>query len=157
MAELISRILGKMTAWGADDEYEETYSDDIEETAAQETPAPEPLVRERTGGRRAGKVVDIRQASSQQVIIMQPSCIEAAQEASNHLRAGRTVICNFERIDQKVAQRVIDFITGATFALEGQIHKVSPAIFVAVPRHVALLDENGGDSPESIQVAGLAR
>ena len=73
---------------------------------------------------------------------MQPSDIEAAQQACDHIRAGKTVICNIEKVDPRVAQRVIDFITGSAYALDGKVMPVSSVIFVVAPRNTALVEGN---------------
>lgn len=141
MAAFFTNLLDKFRGFDSDEEYEENEYDETEETA-QEIQVPG---ESKTSlFRRQSRVVDFTKpaSSSQQVVIIQPSCIESAQEVCNHLRAGRTVICNYEKIDQKVAQRVMDFITGSTFAIDGQVHKVSPMIFVAIPRNISLMDEN---------------
>lgn len=141
MAAFFTKFMDKVRGFDSDEEYEEYEYEDVEETE------PEIQVPGDTKSsifRRQSRVVDFAKpaSSGQQVVIVQPSCIESAQEVTNHLRAGRTVICNFEKIDQKVAQRVMDFITGATYAIDGQVHKVSPMIFVTVPRNISLMDEN---------------
>ena len=89
---------------------------------------------------RRSKVVDYRPGSSQQMIMMKPANLSAAKEICNHLRAGRSVVCNFERIDQPVAQRVIDFISGAAHAVDGQVRPISNLIFMVLPRQVYFLD-----------------
>ncbi|MHB1453691.1 MAG: cell division protein SepF [Saccharofermentanales bacterium] len=141
MAAFLSRIIEKVKGYDLDDNYDEyeEYEDSNDSEPEIQVPGDA-----KTGlFRRQSKVVDFAkpQSNTQQVVIIQPSSIEAAQEVCNHLRGGRTVICNFEKVDQKVAQRVMDFITGATYAIDGQVHKVSPMIFVTVPRNVALMDE----------------
>ena len=73
---------------------------------------------------------------------MQPADIDSAQEASDHIKSGKTVICNIEKVDPKVAQRVIDFITGAAYALDGKVMPVSSVIFVVAPRQTALVEGN---------------
>jgi cell division inhibitor SepF len=50
------------------------------------------------------------------------------------------VICNIEKVDPRVAQRVIDFITGAAYALDGKVMPVSSVIFVVAPRNTALVE-----------------
>ena len=141
MAAFLTNLIDKFRGIDSDDEYdEEEYADSDE--INQEIQVPE---ESKTSlFRRQSRVVDFAKpiSAGQQVVIIQPSCIESAQEVCNHLRAGRTVICNYEKIDQKVAQRVMDFITGAAFAIDGQVHKVSPMIFVTVPRNISLMDEN---------------
>jgi len=142
MAAFLSKFLDKVRGYDIDDEYEDYEEYEEEEETEEEINVPEDT---RTGlFRRQAKVVDFAKTShsGQQVVIIQPSSIESAQEVCNHLRGGRTVICNFEKIDQKIAQRVMDFVTGATYAIDGQVHKVSPMIFVTVPRNVSLMDDS---------------
>jgi cell division inhibitor SepF len=143
MAAFFNKIIDKVRGFDQEDEYDE-YEVLVEEDSEQDQEIDLPS-ENRTGFfRKNTKVVDFgkKHNSGQQVVIIQPSSIESAQEVSNHLRSGRTVICNFEKIDQKIAQRVMDFITGAAYALDGQVHKISPMIFLTVPRNISLLDEN---------------
>lgn len=139
MADLLNRLFNRLGSFrdetDYDDEYEQAeYEEQEPVEAAAEEPRPGPF-------RRQNKVVDFKPApGQQQVVIMQPSDIEAAQQACNHIRAGKTVICNIEKVDPKVAQRVIDFITGAAFALDGKVMPVSSVIFVVAPRNTALVE-----------------
>lgn len=142
MATFLNRIISKVRGFDADDDYDEYENEDYFDDSDEEIEVPGDA---KTGlFRRQTKVVEFNKnhSSGQQVVIVQPSCIESAQEVCNHIRSGRTVICNFETVDQKVAQRVMDFITGSTYAVDGQVHKVSPMIFVTVPRNTSLLDDN---------------
>ncbi|HHT24327.1 MAG TPA: cell division protein SepF [Clostridiaceae bacterium] len=84
--------------------------------------------------RSPGRVVDLNQKSyQQQIVIIEPSNIESAQQVCDDVRSGKTVICNIEKIDPKIAQRVIDFITGAAYALRGNVMPISALIFVVAP------------------------
>ena len=141
MAAFLERFMEKVRGYDSEDEYEEYDYDDIED---QDEEIHVPVEQKSGFFRKQSKVVDFNKSGNQgqQVVIIQPSCIESAQEVCNHLRSGRTVICNFETIEPKVAQRVMDFITGATYAIDGQVHKVSPMIFVTVPRNISLMDDN---------------
>jgi cell division inhibitor SepF len=125
-----------------EDEYEQEETAEPEMASMPEEPRPGPFRRQQ------GKVVDFKPSGQQQVVIMQPGDIEAAQQASDHIRAGKTVICNIEKVDGKVAQRVIDFITGAAYALDGKVMPVSSVIFVVAPRNTTLVE--GGIVNESM-------
>lgn len=139
MAEFINRLLSKFGHAYEEDVYEEAYDEPSYEEASSET---EPIVETRFPFRRpSGKIVDMRAPAAQnQVVIMQPGDIEAAQQACDHIRAGKTVICNIEKVDPKIAQRVIDFITGSAYALDGRVMPVSSVIFVVAPRNTSLLE-----------------
>ncbi|NLZ72112.1 MAG: cell division protein SepF [Clostridiaceae bacterium] len=94
-----------------------------------------PIVEHSKEHRRPNnRVVEINQKSyQQQIVIMEPSNIETAQQVCDDVRSGKTVICNIEKIDPKIAQRVIDFITGAAHALRGNVMPISALIFVVAP------------------------
>jgi cell division inhibitor SepF len=108
----------------------------------------EPLTSNIRRPQTTSRVVDFKSGSQQQVVVMQPADIESAQQACDHIRSGKTVICNIEKVDPKVAQRVIDFITGAAYALDGKVLPVSSVIFVVAPRNTSLLE--GGITGQSM-------
>ena len=54
----------------------------------------------------------------------------------NTLLSGRTVILNLEGLDLEIAQRIIDFTSGATFAISGNLQKISNYIFLVTPTNV---------------------
>jgi cell division inhibitor SepF len=136
MADLLNRLFSRLNSFrdevDYEDEYEEPEYQEQETAEVPEEPRSSPF-------RRPGKIVDIK-SGGQQVVIMQPSDIEAAQQTCDHIRAGKTVICNIEKVDTKVAQRVIDFITGAAYALDGKVMPVSSVIFVVAPRNTTLVE-----------------
>ena len=144
MADFINRLLDRFGGFRDDIDYEDAYDDeayelDLEQEEQAEEPAALPFRRTAS----PNKVVDLRSTpSKQQVVVMQPADIESAQQACDHIRAGKTVICNIEKVDVKVAQRVIDFITGAAYALDGKVMPVSSVIFVVAPRQTALVEGN---------------
>lgn len=147
MADFFNRLLSRFGNAQDDLDYDENYSqDDVEFEPAETVEA----IRPSPFRRQQAKVVDIRSTPAgvqqQHVIILQPSDIETAQQACDHIRSGKTVICNIERVDTKVAQRVIDFITGAAYALDGRVMPVSSVIFVVAPRNTALIEGNTGHS-----------
>jgi len=99
------------------------------------------------------KVVPIKSVApgEQQLVILQPNNIQSAQRVCDHLRAGHTVICNIESVDAKIAQRVIDFISGSTYAMDGNVKPIDARAhsFVAVPRNVSLVDKDYSSANET--------
>ena len=156
MPEFLNRIFSKFS--GDDDAYYDDYEEAADYAEEPEAPAMETIVdSERV--RRDSKVVNFRGGGAQQLIVLKPSNIEMAKDIVNHLRAGRTVICNFERVDQPVAQRIVDFIYGAAHALDGAVQQISDLIFVIVPRTVAFLDgrEVHDDSMDYLRQVSYSR
>ena len=75
-------------------------------------------------------------SGSMEVCVIKPSSFEDAREIAETLLADRTVIVNMEGLDLGLAQRIIDFISGACYAIDGNLQKVSNYIFIVTPSNV---------------------
>lgn len=113
---------------------EKNYDDDEDD---DELPA-------RTSSRSSrsnNKVTPMRQPArrsgvSMEVCVIKPASVDDAREITETLLSGRTVILNLEGLDLEVAQRIIDFTSGATFAINGNLQKISNYIFLVTPTNV---------------------
>lgn len=76
------------------------------------------------------------QAASMEVCVIKPSSMEDTREIADTLVDNSTVILNLEGIDVELAQRIIDFTSGACYSLGGSLQKVSSYIFVLGPYNV---------------------
>lgn len=91
----------------------------------------------------SSKVTPMRQPASRrnnnanmEVCVVKPTSVDDSREITETLLAGRTVILNLEGMDLEIAQRIIDFISGATFAISGNLQKISNYIFLVTPTNV---------------------
>lgn len=108
------------------------------------------------------KVTPMRQPASRrnanmEVCVVKPASVDDSREITETLLAGRTVILNLEGMDLEIAQRIIDFISGATFAISGNLQKISNYIFLVTPTNVDIsgdLQDLLGGSMESANVRG---
>ena len=85
------------------------------------------------------KVTPMRQANrkaNMEVCVIKPTTVDDAREITETLLSGSTVILNLEGLDLEVAQRIIDFTSGATFAINGNLQKISNFIFLVTPTNV---------------------
>ena len=71
-----------------------------------------------------------------EVCVIKPTVVDDAREIADTLLTGRTVILNFEGLDLEIAQRIIDFTSGATFSIDGNLQKISNFIFLVTPTNV---------------------
>lgn len=85
---------------------------------------------------RSSKVVSMRK--NMEVTLIKPTSIEDAREICDFLLAGKTVVLNMEGIHTEIAQRIIDFTSGATYSMNGNLQKISNYIFIATPDSVEL-------------------
>jgi len=74
--------------------------------------------------------------SSNQVYVIKPQEFNEAQRVTDYLKEGRTIVINMEGIEVHAAQRIIDFIGGACYALDGSLQAISANIFIAAPRNI---------------------
>ena len=95
----------------------------------------------------------MRSASSHglEVIIKRPTSFDDAQEICDLLKSEHAIIVNLERLDHEMAQKMMDFIAGAIYALDAKIHQISGYIFCISPEKVDIsgdyfnmLSENTG-------------
>ncbi len=91
------------------------------------------------------KVVDFHSTASSikessmahmKVMVIEPKSFDDAQQVANCLKEKRPIIINFENTDEAAAKRIIDFISGTTYALSGEIKKVSRNVFLCAPSNV---------------------
>lgn len=123
---------------------EDEYYDD--EVDADEPSKPRFLSR--------SKVVPMKR--SMEVSMIKPTSIEDSKEICDYLLAGKAVVLNMEGLHTEVAQRIIDFTSGATYSMNGNLQKISNYIFIATPESVEL----SGDfqdliSGNTLDISGL--
>ena len=74
--------------------------------------------------------------ASMEVCVIKPTSFEDEFEITDTLLNGRTVIINMEGLNVEIAQRIIDFISGSVYAMQGNLQKISNFIFLATPNGV---------------------
>ena len=133
MSNFMNKMLN-MVGFGPEDEYEDDYG--YEEESVEPTAG----VFDRMSERRSSRVVKLHNSPNQlRVVVIQPESFEEAKDITNHLKDRRPIVVNIAAIDKQVAQKIIDFLSGAVYALEGDIQKVSRDIFLIVPSNVDIM------------------
>ncbi len=83
-----------------------------------------------------------QQTESINMVIFKPVEYEQAQTIIDYLKLQKPIIVNLDEIELSIAQRILDFITGAVYALAGDIKKAARNIFVVVPSNVEISNAN---------------
>lgn len=127
----------------ADDFYDDGEDDYYEEqpTPKKIVSKPEPVDDEKNKRTIVPKVTQIpkRQKTlgdGMEVCVIKPTTVEDAREITETLLANRTVVLNLEGLDVDIAQRIIDFTSGSTYAIRGNLQKISQYIFIITPPSV---------------------
>lgn len=77
-----------------------------------------------------------RTANGMEVCVIKPTSVDDAREITDTLLSNRTVVLNMEGLDVEIAQRIIDFTSGSTYAISGNLQKISHYIFIITPKSV---------------------
>ena len=149
----------------ADDDFDEIEENAVKPAAAPKQSAPAPskvMVKQERAERQtrpvaSSKITPMRssrkanQGPNMEVCVIKPSSMEDTREIADTLVDNSTVILNLEGIDVELAQRIIDFTSGACYSLGGSLQKVSSYIFVLGPYNVDITGDLqnilGGSAP----------
>ena len=99
--------------------------------------------KKRFGRKTNNKVVNMQQSQPNAIkmVISQPTTFEQSDEICSFLKERKSVIVNLEYVNKDVARRIVDFISGGVYALDGYIQKVSNSIFLVAPSNYEITNE----------------
>jgi len=103
---------------------EDTEEESLEEVDFVRTPA------------RKAAVLNLHSSKNMRLVIVKPYEFAEAQQIVENIKARKPVLVNLEETEISEARRIVDFISGATYALDGNMQKVSQQIFVFAPSQV---------------------
>ncbi|MBR4308638.1 MAG: cell division protein SepF [Oscillospiraceae bacterium] len=134
-----------------DDEYDEYDDEEIMEEEV--APAPSRTTYTTRGAaavsstplsdsRSSGRVMSISSPSTMQVIVVKPERFDQVTEIADRLRDKQSVVLNLESTNKDVARRLVDFLSGCAYALDGNIQKVAISTYLITPYNVEVLGDN---------------
>lgn len=125
---------------GIGDDYE--YEDDITEEEIAEAESrmdrqnERPSKFARNAARESNVVPMNSMANAMKLVVIEPTSFEESPRLVDSLKERKPVIINLEKIDSETARKIFDFLSGATYALNGNVQKVANNIFVFAPDNV---------------------
>ena len=134
MAKLFDKVIGIMGF--SDEEPEEDYYEEFEQEKERNQ-----RQEEDRSARKNAQVVSIHSQKQVRVVVMEPASFEDAQSIADQLKTRRPVIVNLESAEKELAKRIVDFISGTTYALNGNMQKVGNGVFLFVPANVDISGE----------------
>ena len=138
----------------SDDDYEE-YEDEIDELEEEvqepapraarrpspfatntesEYSAPASVSTPSTGF--SGHVLNMSSSGKQEVVLFHAKSFDSAAKAADELRKKKAVILNMENVDKALTRRVVDFLSGAVYALDGRVKKVAQSTYLFCPHNM---------------------
>lgn len=83
-------------------------------------------------------VVSLHAQKSSKLVLCEPRNYEETQTIADHLRSRKAILVNLQRVRPEQAMRIVDFLSGTVYALNGAISKVGPNIFVCTPDSIEI-------------------
>ena len=155
----------------ADDEYddfdeEDDFVDDYDEPAEapaprrekrRAAPAPAPVMEEdeddfgfapmtvsnssapATGF--SGQILNMGASNKQEVVLFRPGSFNDTSKAADDLRNRKAVIVNMENVDKAMARRVVDFLSGCVYALDGDVKKIAQSAYLFCPHNMDIVGD----------------
>lgn len=138
-----------------EDDYDDYDDDDYDDepVASPATPAPRrsfprnagpvdatPRASAATSAVPGGRVVNLSNSSQLQVILVKPDKFDQVSDIADHLRDKKAVVLNLENTNKDVARRLVDFLSGCAYALDGNIKKVAISTYLVTPYNVNVVD-----------------
>lgn len=138
MSNIVNRVKNFV---GWEDEEEMEYNQNEENSNEQQS-----FFSGASKKAQENKIVNINAVSSKlKVVVMQPENFEDAQEICDYLKDKKPTVINLENVEKENAQRVIDFLSGAVYALEGTIQKIANGIFIVAPYNIDVMSDLNDD------------
>ncbi len=116
--------------------------DDMDDSSASSS------ARRTPGG---SKVVNIHTTAQMQVVLVKPDRFDNVSDIAEHLRSKHAVVLNLEATNKDVARRLVDFLSGCAYALDGKIKKIAISTYIITPYNVDIV----GDLIDELENNGL--
>lgn len=154
----------KFTQPYSDEEYDEEYDEemgDYEEEQAAPAPRPRrsspfaetnqepaapaynpaPAAEERSSSRSFNGQVLSMGSGKQEVVLFHAKTFDDAAKAADELRRRKAIILNMENVDKTLTRRVVDFLSGTVYALDGSVKKIAQATYLFCPHNMDVVGD----------------
>lgn len=146
----VNKLLTMIGFNSDEDDFDDEFFDEGTQTPAQMSSKPD-TESEFTSDGKKNKVVKIHTTAQLKLVVMQPESFDDARDIANHLKNKKPVVMNLEFVEKDIARRIVDFLSGAVYALDGNIQKVSNGIFIITPYNVGIM----GDFKDELRNKGI--
>ena len=83
--------------------------------------------------------------NSLKLILIEPKSFDECSKLVDSLKSRKPIIINLEKLETEVARKIFDFLSGATYALDGKVQKIANNIFIFTPDNVSVAAQQSQD------------
>ena len=88
-----------------------------------------------------GSVVSMSTGTKQEVVLFRPTSFNDTSKAADDLRSRKAVVLNLENVDKAMSRRVVDFLSGCVYALDGSVKKVAQSAYIFCPHNMDVVGD----------------
>ena len=121
-----------------DDDGDDIYEDselDIEEEPEVKTTS---MFEKAKSTKTSDAVKALNANKDSHLVLFEPRAYSETQEIAIYLKQKRAAVVNLHRLQKEQSKRVIDFLSGVIFAIEGDIQQIGPKIFLCTPKNIGV-------------------
>ncbi|MCD2345192.1 cell division protein SepF [Clostridium guangxiense] len=134
---MASKVLNKvMGIIGLNDEEYEEEESELEDNKNLEEEEAYDYDNSLIQNKKSSKVVNIHTANSIKVSIVKPSDYDEATQICDDLKNRKIVVVNVSELEPKIAQRLLDFMGGASYVLNGELQEIEKGVYLLSPSNV---------------------
>ena len=126
---------------GGDGYTDEILDDTTDNGGAYSAPAPSYASPRQSSTSISGSALEMK--------VVRPEHFDSVTEIAEHLLNHRTVVLNLENTNKETARRLIDFLSGVAFSINGSLKKIATSAYIITPDNVDVGDaklKTTGDS-----------
>ena len=143
-----------------EDDYTDDYEEEVEEieeepraarngrrpspfetdAAPAAAPVAAPAAPRAAGAGFGGQVLNMS-SGKQEVVLFHAKSFDDAAKAADELRKRKAVILNMENVDKALIRRVVDFLSGSVYALDGSVKKIAQATYLFCPHNMDVVGD----------------
>ena len=124
-----------ISAPAADDMEEEDFGFSLTPAAATSAPAAPAA-----SGGFSGRVLNTS-GPKQEVVLFRPVSFNDTTKAADALRNRKAVVLNLENVDKAMSRRVVDFLSGCVYAVDGSVKKVAQSAYIFCPHNMDVVGD----------------
>ena len=102
-------------------------------------PAAAPASTPSTGF--SGQILNMSASNKQEVVLFRPGTFNDTSKAADELNKRKAVIVNMENVDKAMARRVVDFLSGCDYALDGDVKKIAQSAYLFCPHNMDIVGD----------------
>ncbi len=148
----------------SDEDYDDEYEDDLEgfeepqETTSRRrrpspfassdiaeddftAPASSQSASTSSAGSFSGQVLNMSTGNKQEVVLFHAKSFDDAAKAADELCKKKAVILNMENVDKALTRRVVDFLSGSVYALNGTVKKIAQSTYLFCPHNMSIIGD----------------